>query len=208
VRIGRDGFGCETVVLSPEYSTIDRSVPTVAVSDAAPIYLDSSEGLGTDVYALQQPAPAVSYEETPAVAYFEDSPVAVKPRQIEETYVAAEPISEPLPAPLFVEEIVEQPILAAVSPAQQGFTQEPSEALEIEVNVPTSLEGIAPPPIVEANSIPAPAIREGALDAPVLPSTEIIESELAPIVSEAAAPPRPAFTPIPQPGLSSYGSAF
>ena len=176
------------------------------------MYLDSSESFATDTYALENTAPNVVYEASPEIAYVDETflpseplqTLSAEPIQTEINDIAVAPVVAPIPVPVtpFVEEIVEPPVVATVSPAQFGIPQEPSEALAIEVDFPTSLDGIAPPPILEAELVPAP------LDAPVLPSTEILESELAPIVSESAAPPRPSFTPIPQPGLSPYGSAF
>jgi len=182
----------ETVVLAPEYTTTTVPAPIAYVDDTAPVYLDGTEN-------FQNILPIEPVQS-----------LSVEPIQTEAVFIAADPIAPPIAAPEtpFVDEIVEQPVVATVSPAQFGIAQEPSQALQIEVDVPTSLEGIAPPPILEAELVPAPTIVEAPLDAPILPSTEILESELAPIVSEAAAPPRPVFTPIPQPGLSSYGSAF
>ncbi len=208
----------ETVVLAPEYTTTTVPAPIAYVDDTAPVYLDGTENFGTDFIAVEEVVPTAVYEPSPTIAYVDQNilpiePVqslSVEPIQTEAVFIAADPIAPPIAAPEtpFVDEIVEQPVVATVSPAQFGIAQEPSQALQIEVDVPTSLEGIAPPPILEAELVPAPTIVEAPLDAPILPSTEILESELAPIVSEAAAPPRPVFTPIPQPGLSSYGSAF
>lgn len=208
----------ETVALPAENSIYDAAAPVYVSDSPAPIYVETTEIIDTGSYVVEDSA--LTYEQAPATTYVEESafaadsfqPVdsfATDTSQTEVTYIAADPIIEPVPAP--IAQIVETPVVAALAPSESTFIQEPTEALAIEVDIPTTLDGIAPPPVVEADFVPPPVIEESALaplDAPVLPSTEILESELAPPISEVAAPPRPSFTPIPQPGLSNYGSAF
>ena len=204
----------EAVVL-PVESTVSSPLPS------QPVYVDITEGVGTGDFSVEESVPALTYEEAPTIAYVDDSAFAVdniqpvdafvtEPIRTEVTYIAADPIPEVVSAPPAAP-IVEEPAVATLLPSEPAFIQAPSEALEIEVAIPTNLDEIAPPRVVEADFIPPSVIEESALaplDAPVLPSTEILESELAPPISEAVAPPRPNFKPIPQPGLSNYGSAF
>ena len=212
----------ETVVLPVENSVF---------SAPAPIVTESTQTFANDVYISESPAVAPIYQDTSAVAYIDEPAVTFieeptlaieeptfavgsfepTPLQTEVTYIAADPVLEPIPEPSVPTPVALEPIETATLSVEPAFIQEPSQALEIEVAVPTNLDEIAPPPVVEVDFVPPSVIEESVLEplgAPVLPSTEILESKLAPPVSEAAAPSRPAFTPIPQPGLTDYGSAF
>ena len=206
------------------------SAPAPLVSPA-PIITENTQTFANDIYITESPAVAPIYQDTTAVAYvdepavtfIEEPTLAIEeptiaassfeptPLQAEVTYIAADPVLEPIPKPSVPAPVALEPIETATLSVEPAFIQEPSQALEIEVAVPTNLDEIAPPPVVEVDFVPPSVIEESVLEplgAPVLPSTEILESKLAPPVSEAAAPSRPAFTPIPQPGLTDYGSAF
>lgn len=218
----------ETVVLPAENPVFSAPAPLVSPS---PIVTESTQTFANDIYITESPAVAPIYQDTTAVAYIDEPAVTFveeptlaieeptiaagsfepAPLQTEVTYIAADPVLEPIPKPSVPAPVALEPIETATLSVEPAFIQEPSQALEIEVAVPTNLDEIAPPPVVEADFVPPSVIEESELaplDAPILPSTEILESELAPPVSEAAAPQRPAFTPIPQPGLTDYGSAF
>jgi len=235
----------ETIALSPEYVSIDS---VSATDDIAPVYVEQSDAVAVDTYAFEEPAltltdqevpaaafientgePAAAYVEEAAIAYIEEPVLPLAVSEPDTNFVSTETIVEPIPtldAPATAfSAIVDEQVETAALPAEPAFVGERAEALEIEVAVPTNLDDIAPPPILGAAALPSiPVIEEAPLDAPVLPSTEIIESELAPLASEIDTPPvvdagvganveaealpRPTFTPIPQPGLATYGSAF
>lgn len=186
---------------APPVVYTEQAALTVEPVQAAPVYLEASNPVQVDV----QVAPAELYVE-PAFT----QPAYAEPAYVEPEYVAAPPI----PAPEYVEQ-------AAIVPQSVEY------AAPV-VETPRYVEEIAPPPVYEVESVPAqrnpvpdlpfrfasPPLPEGAdgdlavLSAPVLEPTEILESELAPLMKEVDIPTRPGFTPVPQPGLAGYGEAF
>lgn len=175
----------------------EPSAPVSRAVETSPLVAPAPVNGG--VYVFEDSAAPVVYTEQAVLAV---DPVETAPIEVsaidgigEPAFVAAPTVDSYVEQAAFVPEVV------------------PPAAVDV-VEVPNVIG--APLPALEGEVVSGPVVSGGdlpildapVLDAPVLGSTEILESELAPVISEAVAPPKPTFTPIPQPGLAGYGQAF